>query len=180
MRPVLEIANMTSLINLFFSTPRRTLLWMAAVILGMLSFGMYLQYGLGLTPCPMCIVQRYAYIVVLILALLGAVAGGCRTALAAMGLILPVALFGAFTAARQSWLQWYPPEFYSCGRDFYGMIEQLPLSQALPRIFAGSGDCTAVDWTFLGGTIANWSFVGFAAIALVCLGWFWTILRRRR
>lgn len=60
------------------------------------------------------------------------------------------------------------------------MIEQLPLSQALPRIFAGSGDCTAVDWTFLGGTIANWSFVGFAAIALVCLGWFWTILRRRR
>ena len=102
-----------------------------------------------------------------------------RTALAAMGLILPVALFGAFTAARQSWLQWYPPEFYSCGRDFYGMIEQLPLSQALPRIFAGSGDCTAIDWTFLGGTIANWSFVGFAAIVLVCLGWFRTALRRR-
>ena len=108
-----ESAIMTSFITLFFSSPRRTLLWMAAVIVGMLGFGMYLQYGLGLTPCPMCIVQRYAYIVVLILALLGAALGKCKAPIAAMGLILPVALFGAFTAARQSWLQWYPPEFYS-------------------------------------------------------------------
>ena len=128
----------------------------------------------------MCIVQRYLYILVLLLALAGWAGKGCRWHAATYALILPTALAGAFVAARQSWLQWYPPEFYSCGRDFYGMIEQLPLSQALPRIFAGSGDCTAVDWTFLGGTIANWSFVGFAAIALVCLGWFWTILRRRR
>ncbi|MGN1056966.1 MAG: disulfide bond formation protein B, partial [Comamonas sp.] len=26
---------------------------------------------------------------------------------------------------------------------------------------------TAVDWTFLGGTIANWSFIWFVAFALV-------------
>jgi disulfide bond formation protein DsbB len=30
----------------------------------------------------------------------------------------------------------------------------------------GSGDCSAVDWTFLGGSIANWSFVCFCAIGL--------------
>jgi disulfide bond formation protein DsbB len=51
--------------------------------------------------------------------------------------------FGAFTAARQSWLQWYPPEFAMCGRDFYGMIENYPISRAIPMIFRGSGDCTA-------------------------------------
>jgi disulfide bond formation protein DsbB len=45
-------------------------------------------------------------------------------------------------------------------------------------IFKGSGDCTKVDWTFLSGTIANWSFVAFSCIVLLMLairlreGWF--------
>ncbi|MEG1201432.1 MAG: disulfide bond formation protein B, partial [Comamonas sp.] len=71
--------------------------------------------------------------------------------------------------ARQSWLQWYPPEFATCGRDFYGMIESYPISRSLPMIFRGSGDCTAIDWTFLGGSIANWSFVAFTVFFVVLL-----------
>jgi len=77
--------------------------------------------------------------------------------------------FGAFVAARQSWLQWYPPEVVSCGRDFYGMIENFPLQRAVPMIFKGSGDCTKIDWTFLGGSIANWSFVFFMGIFVLML-----------
>jgi protein dithiol:quinone oxidoreductase len=84
---------------------------------------------------------------------------------------------GAFVAARQSFLQWYPPEIMSCGRDFYGMVETFPLKRAIPMIFKGSGDCTKVDWTFLGGSIANWSFVAFAAMVLVLLA---LLLRRSR
>ena len=60
-------------------------------------------------------------------------------------------------------------ETASCGRDFYGMIETFPLKRAIPLIFRGSGDCTKVDWTFLGGSIANWSFLCFVALALVSL-----------
>jgi len=77
-----------------------------------------------------------------------------------------IALGGAFVAARQSWLQWYPPEILSCGRDFYGMVESFPLQRAIPMIFRGGGDCSKIDWTFLGGSIANWSFVAFVAMAL--------------
>jgi disulfide bond formation protein DsbB len=77
--------------------------------------------------------------------------------------------FGGFVAARQSFLQWYPPEIASCGRDFYGMIETFPLKRAIPMIFKGSGDCTKIDWTFLGLSIANWSFLCFVAIAAVGL-----------
>lgn len=84
-----------------------------------------------------------------------------------MGLLgFVMAGFGAFVAARQSWLQWYPPNIVSCGRDFYGMIESFPLQRAIPLIFRGSGDCTKIDWTFLGGSIANWSFVAFVAMGL--------------
>jgi disulfide bond formation protein DsbB len=136
---------------------------------GLLAFGLYLQHGVGLNPCPMCIVQRYTMVGVLVLGLLGwrlRQAGG----LALVGLLLALkAGFGAFVAARQSWLQWYPPEVVSCGRDFYGMVENFPLGRAIPMIFRGSGDCTAVDWTFLGGTIANWSFAWFVGFALVGL-----------
>ena len=36
-------------------------------------------------------------------------------------------------------------------------------------IFRGSGDCTAIDWTFLGGSIANWSFAWFTVFGLLML-----------
>jgi len=91
--------------------------------------------------------------------------------------MLVFAGFGAFVAARQSFLQWYPPEIASCGRDFYGMIETFPLQRAIPMIFKGSGDCSKIDWTFLGLTIANWSFLWFAAFALLAA---WLLLARRR
>ena len=84
-------------------------------------------------------------------------------------LLLLKAGFGAFVAARQSWLQWYPPEIVTCGRDFYGMVENFPINRAIPMIFKGSGDCTKVDWTFLGGSIANWSFLAFVGFALMGL-----------
>jgi len=88
--------------------------------------------------------------------------------------------FGAFVAARQSWLQWYPPEEASCGRDFYGMIETFPLQRAVPMIFKGSGDCAAIDWTFLGLTIANWSFLNFGLVGVVGLVLAVEAARRRR
>ena len=93
------------------------------------------------------------------------------------GLAVLFSGFGAFTAARQSWLQWFPPEVSMCGRDFFGMIENYPIRRAIPMIFKGSGDCTAIDWTFLGGSIANWSFVWFAAF---CVGLLWLLVRGAR
>lgn len=84
-------------------------------------------------------------------------------------MLLLLAGAGAFVAARQSWLQWYPPEVVSCGRDLYGMIETFPLQRLVPMIFRGGGDCTKVDWTFWGGSIANWSFLWFCALAAVAM-----------
>ena len=170
---------MKTLMDLLFTAPRRTLAAVALACVGLLAFGMYLQYGVGLEPCPMCIVQRYALIGV---ALCCGVASVGRSKLWQMGwsvLALALAGFGAFTAARQSWLQWYPPEVATCGRDFYGMIESYPISRAIPMIFRGSGDCSAVDWTFLGGSIANWSFLCFSALAVLLLGLLAAGVRRR-
>ena len=159
--------------------PRRVFALLSLACIGMLSFGMYLQHVVGLVPCPMCIVQRYALFLIAIIAALTSVSDKKSWQLVGSILLLSTACFGAFVAARQTWLQWYPPEVMSCGRDFYGMIETFPLQRALPMIFKGGGDCTNVDWTFLGGSIANWSLVSFFAISVLALALIWHQIKRR-
>ena len=117
----------------------------------------------------MCIVQRYVMVLMALVALLGASLSGRNVALVTGSFLGVLGGGGAYVAARQSWLQWYPPEVVSCGRDFYGMIETFPLQRAIPMIFKGGGDCSKIDWTFLGGSIANWSFVAFVALGLLAV-----------
>jgi len=153
---------------------RRVYLFIFLVCAGLLIFGMYLQHVVGLEPCPMCIVQRYVMVLMGLVALLGAGLSGRKTSWVVGGLLVVLAGSGAYVAARQTWLQWYPPEVVSCGRDFYGIIETFPLQRAIPMIFKGGGDCSKVDWTFLGGSIANWSFVAFVGLGLLALA---TVIR---
>ena len=153
--------------NTLGSATRRVFLVVSAACLLLLLFGLYLQHVVGLVPCPMCIVQRYALITVTLLAFLASLSAKKSAYLLLSALLLLTSGFGAFVAARQSWLQWFPPEVVSCGRDFYGMIETFPLQRLVPMIFKGGGDCTVVDWTFLGGSIANWSFLCFSGMAVL-------------
>lgn len=149
--------------------PRRVLALVCGVTVAMLAFGLYLQHGVGLEPCPMCIVQRYALLWVALTTGLTALFSKPRVLILGSALLLISSGLGAFVAARQSWLQWFPPEVSACGRDFYGMIENFPLQRVIPMIFKGSGDCSKIDWTFLGLSIANWSFLSFSAISLIAL-----------
>lgn len=155
---------------------RQVMLLITAACVAMLAFGYYLQHVVGLEPCPMCVVQRYAIILIAVLAIITPARRKYGMFLTGNVLLIITALAGAFVAARQSWLQWYPPEIASCGRDIYGMIETFPLQKVLPMIFKGSGDCTKIDWTFLGGSIANWSFVCFCGFATLAL---WNLLRKK-
>lgn len=151
---------------------------LSAVCISLLAFGLYLQHVVGLVPCPMCIVQRYSLILIALIAGLTAMSSKKGGQISGSVLLLLIAGFGAFVAARQSWLQWYPPEVVTCGRDFYGMIETFPLQRALPMIFKGGGDCSQIDWSFLGGSIANWSFLCFIGIVVLALALIRTLIKR--
>ena len=169
---------MNFVLDLLDNSPRRVMLAVCAAGFGMLAFGLYLQEVVGLVPCPMCIVQRYALIFVAVCAGLTGAAGKKGLQITGTIVVIVLAMLGAYVAARQSWLQWYPPEVVSCGRDLYGMIEAFPLQRVIPMVFKGSGDCTKVDWTFLGGSIANWSFLWFSGVALLGTVLAWRQLRR--
>ena len=140
----------------------------ALACIALLAFAYYLQYVQGLEPCPLCMVQRGFFYAVLVLFVLAAVHGprGWGASLYA-ALISFFALGGAATAGRQVWLQHLPADKVpQCGPDLFFMMENFPLARTLEKLFYGSGECAAVDWKFLGLSIAGWSLVWFIVLAL--------------
>jgi disulfide bond formation protein DsbB len=153
---------------------RRARLGLAAVagiaVLAM-AFALYLQYEVGLKPCPLCSIQRLALIAAGLVGAIGAlVARSPGALLAAGGLSGVFALAGAGVAGWHSWLLAFPPESMSCGRPFQWFHEDFPLVTWLPKLFRGDGDCLAVDWSLLGLTVPHWSLVVFViALALLAV-----------
>lgn len=138
---------------------------------GLILFGLWLEHTKGLEPCPMCITQRVLFIAVGTVALLATLHGSKgRVARIAYGVLMAVlAATGAGVAARQSWIQHYPPPMDECGADFYYLIDTTPLARIVPEIFSGTGECTMRQWVFLGLSIAEWAFVCFVAITVLSL-----------
>ncbi len=155
---------------------RLPFLLLFATCAGLLGFGLYLQYVKGQEPCPMCIMQRYAFVGVALIGLLAGLHGARGVGRRLWGgVLLIAALAGGGVAARQSWIQIYPPADAECGPGLEYMLDSFPLADALPMIFHGSGDCTERAWTFLGLSIANWSLVSFSAVTLFAL---WILFSR--
>ncbi|MDR2688325.1 MAG: disulfide bond formation protein B [Azoarcus sp.] len=163
------------LTRLLYLPIRPTLFALFVLCFGELGFGLYLQHGLGLKPCPMCIMQRYALITIGLIALIGG--WHERRGKIYSTVILLAALAGGGIAAWQSWLQFNPPGMAQCGPGLEYMLENFPLTQLLPMLFRGAGDCSDPAWVFLGLSIANWSFVNFVMLTVLAL---WLILRRAK
>ena len=155
--------------------PRLPFLLLFATCVLLLAFGLYLQHAKGQQPCPMCIMQRYAFVAVALIALVAGLHGKGRRAYGA--LLALASLTGGTVAARQSWMQIYPPEVSECGPDLAYLLDSFPLADALPMIFQGAGDCAERGWSLFGLSIANWSLLSFAVVSVFAL---WLLFGRRR
>ncbi len=158
-------------------SPRIVLALVFVACAGLLGIGSYLQHEVGLEPCPMCILQRYVFVALGLVALAGAIhgpksLGGVR---AYAALIVVLALVGAGTSMRHSYLQRFPSPSTSCGTDLTFLVNNFPLAQALPRIFAGTGECSKVDWSMFGLSIPEWALVWFAIFFATAI---WLAVRR--
>jgi len=143
--------------------PRLLYALAALMAASLIAAALILQKIDQLEPCPLCILQRYAFTFVALLAALAAVLPG-RASTACALLAVASALAGAGVAAWHVRLQLFPPEESSCGPSLQYLLSNLPLGRALPRIFQGYGDCTAVDWTFLRLSMPAWAFVWLVAL----------------
>ena len=154
--------------NLFLKHPRSTFAAIALICASFIGYALYLQHFEFQDPCPLCLVQRGCYIIVMVASITAALHGkrfNIYGWVAAAG-----ALAGAGTASRQVWLQHLPKdEVPACGPDLYYMIDNFPLTKMLGLLFKGSGQCAEVTWRFLGLSIAAWSLLWFILFALVAL-----------
>src|SRR5688500_8427805 len=103
----------------------------AVVCAALLGFGYYLQYVQGLEPCPLCMVQRFFFYLVLITLTVGALHAPSSSLPKGIygGLAALFALGGAAVATRQVWLQHLPADKVpQCGPDLAYMLQNFPLS----------------------------------------------------
>ena len=150
----------------FLRPPRPVYLALTLLCAGLLAYGYHLQFVQGLSPCPLCILQRIAYLAVLLVCLLAFLHGPRTTgARVYSALAACCAAVGAAIAARQVWLQHLPEEQVpECGPGLNYMLQTHPLPDALQIILAASGECAEVDWLFLNMSIAEWSLTWFILI----------------
>lgn len=134
----------------------------------LVGLALWIQTRYNLEPCPLCISQRIVFMVLGVLFLLAALVPNFPRFFA--GLQVLTALGGAGVAMRHWWIQAHRESMVAdCGVGFDYMFENFPLKKALTLVFRGTGDCAAIDWTFLGFTIPQLSliaFIGFAGFAL--------------
>lgn len=152
-------------------SPRIVFAAIAAACAALIAAGiLYFQDRLGLEPCPMCILQRYAFIAVGAVSLAAAIHGPQRLALKVYaGFVLLFSLAGGGVAIRHSYLQHFPPLTETCGTDLEFLLNTFSLADAFPKIFAGTGSCSMVDWKMLGLSIPEWALVWFASFAALAI-----------
>ena len=142
------------------------------LICGLLfAFALYLQYYEFQNPCPLCILQRIAFIAMMAVFLVGAIHGPQRTgACVYSALLVIIAITGAGIATRHVWLQHLPKDRVpECGPGLEYMLNKFPLTQALEKVFRGSGECAEVGWTFLTLSIAEWSLLWFVLLGALAV-----------
>ena len=142
----------------------------------LLAYALYQQHVAFLDPCPLCIVQRIAFMALGVVFLIGALhaPGGIRARRVYGVAAALVALVGAGVSAWHVRLQHLPAdEVPSCGPGLEYMLDAFPLREVLVKVFAGSGECAEVDWTFLGLSMPAWTLVWFVGLAAGAMwaGW---------
>lgn len=158
---------MEKLLNLWRSlAPRWLYLLGALVIAGLFGAALYLQYVLHHEPCPLCMVQRFIFIALLVLFVVAALHNPKRLgARVYAALIALTALCGVAVASRHIWIQHLPKdEVPACGPGLDYMLENFPMSEVLQELMHGSGECAEKGWTFLTLTIPELSLIWYVLL----------------
>ena len=158
--------------------PNKRVLNLAGFLIcaAMMAFAVYSQHVLLLDPCPLCIMQRVAVILLGIVFLAAAIHDPERFGNRVYaGLIGIIAIVGASIAGWHVRLQNLPAdEVPGCGPGLDYIMDNFPLQDALGLIFKGSGECAEVAWRLLGLSMPVWVLMGLLGLGAAGV---WNLLR---
>jgi len=152
---------------------RSVLLLISLVSFALVGVAVYLQLVHDMLPCPLCVIQRYAFIGIGIAALIGALSGKVR---AGAGVALLAALGGLGTVGKHLYVLANPG--FSCGIDpMETTLNTIPTATMMPWLFKAEGLCESATDRLFGLSIPQWSAVWFV---LLTLGLVWVLFASRR
>jgi disulfide bond formation protein DsbB len=135
--------------------------------LGSVGLAALAQYAFDMQPCPWCVLQRFIYIVVGVLALLAAMLSNTPRRIA-IGLALLATLFGIASAL---WQQLAAASESSCNLSLAERITTaLQLDRLLPQLFIAYASCADAAVSVLHVPFAVWSCAMYVILA-VLLAW---------
>lgn len=149
---------------------RRFLVLLGIICLALIGGALYMQVVLGEAPCPLCILQRYALLLIAVFAFIGAAMRTKGAITLLEGLVVLSALGGVAAAGHHVYTQFFPE--VSCGVDvLQPIVDGLPLAKVFPLVFQVDGFCSTPYPPVLGLSLAQWALVAFVlTVILVPLG----------
>jgi disulfide bond formation protein DsbB len=153
---------------------RAILLGVALACFGAVAAALVAQHGYDMQPCPWCILQRLFFVVIGLLAVIGAIAParGLRLGVAVLTLLLTFA-----GAAAALWQHFVAAASASCNLTLADrIISALRLNTLLPDTFEPRASCADAAVAVFGVPFEFWSLALFVLLALASL----TVLRSRR
>ena len=150
--------------------PRLLFGFVAITGLAMAGTGVLMTHLFDLAACPLCILQRMAYLLLALFAALGFAFAGWRSARRGAALLMvATAASGAFVAGYQVWIQRVEPSITCGGKQPWWERFVEWAGHQLPTLFAADGLCADPAWSFLSLSIADWSALAFLGLLLLSL-----------
>ena len=133
----------------------------------LLGYAFYVQFQLADTAVPFCIFQRIAFAGLGLVFLVGGLASPSKARCAqGLGLLALARRSPASAyAGRHSWVQLFPPEMPNCGPGLNFMLERQSWLGVARKVLMADGDCSNINWQFLGLSMPMWCLLWFIALA---------------
>ncbi len=129
-----------------------------------------------LSPCPLCILQRWIFSLLFLVFFVGSFRINTKPKAQFYGITtLTISLLGIVLSGRHLWLIYHPAqEIGVCAPNLFYLFKQRPMIEGVRTLFWGSGDCATMAGTFWGISLPLWTLIGFLLLAIISL---WQTIR---
>ncbi|MGB0784484.1 MAG: disulfide bond formation protein B [Marinomonas sp.] len=151
-----------------FLSARRFHGLVAFAAFALLAVAFYMEYQMGLEPCPLCMLQRIVFFCVGVVSLGSALTANVTVRKSCSWLVVVLSFAGAALAIRHLYLQNLPAEqLPACLPGLSYMFEVFPWQEIMQAMVMGTGECGDVVWTLFGISIPGWTLVAFVGMAII-------------
>jgi len=152
-----------------FLTFKRINLLGALLSFLLVGLALTIQTQFNLEPCPLCVSQRIVFILIGLLFLVFSFLNPTRLIkFIHLVSLLVVNIAGIVFAIKHILIQgkWItvPAE---CGIDLDYMFENFPIREAFSLLFKGTGDCSEIDWLFLGLSLPQLALIAYIMFCVI-------------